>query len=483
MHRYKRKFAPINLLGREQIEMLHRGTMQILENTGVVFQDRQALEVFQKSGCRVNHDNGVVQFPSDLIEDCLGNCPDTFDIKARDPQNDLVFDNEVLYFYNSMGNKTVALDTWEMRTPTLTEQHEAVRVLDALDNLHIVGCYTPYMEIAGVAPIMMLPVTFASRLRNSSKVVQTGYSGDSEIFAIQMAQALGIEASGWVMAGPPLTFYEDACKAAFRFAAAGFPVFIVSGVGYGGTGPATIAGSSVTNNAELIAGAVLVQLIHPGTRIVAADFTFPVDMKTGGPCLGNVASALHAAVFCQAWRNYGIPTCVSSSGYSNSKKCDHQIGSEKTGSALIAALAGANVVSLHGGIYAEMSYHPVQSIMDDDIAGMIGRFIESVEVSEETMALDLIQAVGAAPGHYLDTRHTFDWWRRERYMPSVADDLNYDRWMKSGKKDSFTYSREKMEQILAAHEPMPLTEDQHAEIDRILDDALKYYRGENNPTT
>jgi trimethylamine--corrinoid protein Co-methyltransferase len=74
---------------------------------------------------------------------------------------------------------------------------------------------------------------------------------------------------------------------------------------------------------------------------------------------------------------------------------------------------------------AELTYHPVQSILDDDIAGMVGRFAEGVEVSEETMALGLIEKVGPSPGHYLDKEHTIKWWRKEQFIPKAADSTGY----------------------------------------------------------
>ena len=46
--------------------------------------------------------------------------------------------------------RTVDLDTWEQRVPTIKENNEGVRVLDALDNVHLACSYDPYCEIEGV---------------------------------------------------------------------------------------------------------------------------------------------------------------------------------------------------------------------------------------------------------------------------------------------------------------------------------------------
>jgi trimethylamine--corrinoid protein Co-methyltransferase len=108
---------------------------------------------------------------------------------------------------------------------------------------------------------------------------------------------------------------------------------------------------------------------------------------------------------------------------------------------------------------------------------MIGRFLQGVQVNEETLALDLINEVGPIPGMYLDKAHTRTWWKREQFMPKVADRLSLPEWMESGKKSALDYAKERMEEILATHKPEPLTAKQEEEVERILEEARQYYRG------
>ena len=130
----------------------------------------------------------------------------------------------------------------------------------------------------------------------------------------------------------------------------------------------------------------------------------------------------------------------------------------------------------NGGIYGELAHHPVQAILDDDIAGMIGRFIEGVEVSNDTIALDLINKVGPIPGTFIHEQHTRKWWNSEQFMPKAADSLTYPEWMEKGKKSAIDYAKKRMEEILANHVPVPLTDQQEGEIKRILVKAEKYFK-------
>lgn len=476
MKGFTRNIRALEILTDEQVEQFHRGTLDVLNETGIRIEHRKALELFGDSGCRVNFKKKQVRIPGYLVEECLQKAPASFLIKARDTKNNLKVGGNTVYFTTFPGMKTVDLDTWEPRVPTKKENDDAVKILDALDNLHKLLCYTPYFEIEGVPSVMTMPESVAAKIRNSTKIQLTGYSKDCETFNIKMARVAGTEIMGQCCASPPLTFYGDAIESAFRFVEAGFPLHISTGDVFGGTSPATLAGSMITNNAEIIAIIVLTQLLKPGTRVVAADFVFPQNMRTGSPAFGAIGCSLHHVMFNQIWRKYGVPTNNASVGLSSSKKIDFQCGYERATLALLAALSGGNIIQLHGGVHGELTYHPIQSILDDDIAGMIGRFIKGVEVSEETLAIDLIKEVGPIPGFYLDKKHTRKWWKKEQFIPKVADRLTYPEWLKGDKKDALAYAKEKMEEILATHRPILLSEGQDKEIDEILEEARRYYK-------
>jgi trimethylamine--corrinoid protein Co-methyltransferase len=322
---------------------------------------------------------------------------------------------------------------------------------------------------------MRIPEICAAKIRNSTKWFFDGYSNDCEIFIIQMAQAMGIDIMCSMLASPPLTFYGEAVECAFRMAEAGMAGRVLPGGICGATAPVTIAGSTVTANAEILAGIVLLQLMRPGMRIEVKDFTYPQNMRTGSPAFANIGVSLHGVVFSQIWRRYGIPAGMTTA-YPSSKIPDFQCGYEKAIIALIAALSGINLQLVQGAIHGELTHHPVQAIIDDDLVGMIGRFLEGVEVSDETIALDLIAQVGPIPGEYLSKEHTRKWWRKEQFIPQVADTLTYPEWMKKGKKSCLEYAKEKMEEILAKHKPTPLTGSQERDIEKILEDARKFYK-------
>jgi len=474
---FTRNFPLFKILTEEQVEAIHRGTLDVLQETGVSVYNERALKVFKKAGCDVNFETKRVKFPPGLIEECLRKAPSSFRVKARNPKNDLVIGPGNILFFNFPGTGTVDLDTWEPRTATEKEHVNLISVLDALPNVHFLNAY-PYFGFSdGIPEIMKEIEGVALRIRNSTKVTVAIANNDIDRFTIKMAKATGTEIFANPNTSSPLTYYTDQVNACFLAAEYGLPSMIWDGATSGGTAPASLAGAVVLSNAELIPFIVLIQLLNPGARVSVANLVLAQNMTNGAPAFGEIGVSLHNVAFNQVWRKYGIPTVCSSCGPTSSKRIDFQLGYQKMMPTILSAISGSSVLQLYSSIYGEITAHPIQAVLDDDIAGMIGRFLEGIEVNDESLAIDLINEVGPIPGHYLDKAHTRNWWKKEQLVPKVADRLTYPEWMKAGKKSCIDYAKERVDEILAVHKvDPPLTDNQEPDIERILKEARKHYQ-------
>lgn len=474
---FKRNFKPLEILTEDQVETIHRGTLHVLAETGVEFHDDKALKLFAENGCKVDFEKKLVRFPKILVEDCLTKSPSSFRVKARDPENDLVFksDGDITYFTSSPAMRTLDLDTFEPREPTRKEFYDHIKVLDALPNVHMQNSF-PYFGFAKVPQCMRLIESNAAKIRNSTKVQKEGSVLNNDIWNIKMAKATGQDILNLVNPGAPLTYYEGVIKSIYRYVEEDVPFHFTSGSVAGATGPATIAGALITENACDIAGIVLSQLLKPGAKIWTGSMIMVQNMVTGSPAFGAIENSLSAVIFNQIWRKYKVPTFSTTCAWTSSKTIDYQAGYEMASATTANALSGACLVFLQGGLTAQLTAHPAKAILDDDIAGMVGRFLKGVEVSDESMALKLIEDVGQIPGHFLNRAHTREWWKKEQFMPKVTDRLPIPEWMKSGKKTALDHARERMEQILSTHKPIPLSSEHEQVVEDILSDARKYYR-------
>lgn len=472
----RRNIPLLKILDEEALQEIHCGTLDVLWKTGLRIEHERALKILEGAGCKVDHDECRVRFPPALVEESVRKCPSTFIMKGRDQRSDITLGGSRVHFKPSPGMNIIDLNTWEPRKATRKEFYEGVKVSDALGSISLFGSYNPYFGFQGVPHVMSMIESFAGKARFSTKPQGEGFSNDCELFTIQMAKSVGVEFYLPCLPAPPLAYYHDSIESGIRGAETGFPVKVGDGSVFGATAPVTLAGALISSNAEVMGPIVLLQTIRPGTRIIASSFSFPTNMKTGAPVFGSVETSLHNVIHNQIWRWYGVPTANMAPGFSSSKRIDFQCGYEKTMGALLSVLSGASIVGLHGGLSAELTYHPVQAVLDDDVAGMIGRFANGVEVNDSSLAVDLINMVGPVPGHFLDKEHTRNWWRKELYLPKSSDRLTYPEWSERGKKSAIDYAKDRMEEILNTYQPSLLSPSQEQSLEEILKEAREFYK-------
>jgi trimethylamine--corrinoid protein Co-methyltransferase len=471
---FVRKTKLFEIMTPEQVDMIHQDTLEILQETGLIFQNERALELLGKAGCNIDREKKTVKIPSSLVEESIHKCPDHFLLQSRDPEKTLRIGGNRTYMMTCCGMETINLETWEKRIPTMKDQNEAVIVCDALENAHAI-CTGPYFRIKEIPPPLNFVWIYASQVRNSAKMTFSSSTAGCEKWNIKIAKTTQQQVLGLVCASSPLTYQRDDIAAAFEFAEAGFPVRIDTGPLCGATSPVTLAGSIVQANAELLAGVVLVQLIKPGTGVIGSIYIHPLEMRSGIPVFGAIERALGCIMFNQIWRRYNIPTWGGACNTSG-KLMDYQAGYEKSLQLLLQALSGPNILALHGGVFGELTYHPVASIMDDDISGIIGRVLAGTDVHNESLAIGLIKEVGPIPGHYLNKNHTRTLWKKEFFIPKVADRTSYQEWIQKGKKDVLQNAKERFKEILSTHQSLELPRDQDKEIDGIIDEAREWYK-------
>ena len=475
----KRNFKPLEILTESNLDAIEDGVFYLLENVGLKFEveTQRIFKIFEDAGCVINSDDKTVKFPPSLVRECLKKCPSEFRLEARDSSNNLLISDKTVHYRPGPGMKYLDIDSWEPRDPTREEFYDAVRIYDSLPNLHLWHGNTPYTNIEGVHPLLSTIETYASRARFSTKVNFHGASDENDRFCLEISKIIGAKGFFGVGAISPLGWSNVAINALVRAVEAGVPVAVMGGAVWGAPAPATIAGEVVTNIAETMGPLILTQLISPNHPYMPGSFTFPMNMQTGDPFFGNITTSLATTALTQYWRRHNIPAMLIEASIPNSKCMDFQTGYEKGMNAFIQALSGAAIIHIHGTIYGQLIAHPVQAIMDDDVAGMIGRFLEGITVNDETLAIDLIEAVGPIPGFYLDQAHTRKWWKQEQFIPAVAELSNLQDWLRSGKRTTIDLAKEKMGEILASHEVSKhLSQSQIDDIEKVILDAKSYYK-------
>lgn len=253
----------------------------------------------------------------------------------------------------------------------------------------------------------------------------------------------------------PLGYSDEMIEALIAYARARQPVIIATMVLAGSTGPITLAGVLAQQNAEILAGITLVQLISPGTPVVYGSTSTNLYMKTGALSIGGPELALVVTATAQMARHYGLP-CRGGGALTDAHSPDAQAGFESMLSLLTTVNSGMDFVVHSAGIlssYLAFSYE--KFVLDDEMCGMMRRYRRGIAVTPETLAYALIAKVGSG-GNFMMERHTVKRCRTESWQPAVSSRVDLATWQEGGRPDVMVRARQRWRGLLAEHQDPPL---------------------------
>lgn len=147
-----------------------------------------------------------------------------------------------------------------------------------------------------------------------------------------------------------------------------------------------------------------------------------------------------------------------------------QAGHEKTLTAILPALTGGNIIYGLGMLELGITFSFTQLLIDAEIVKMIKRVMQGIAVNDETLALEVIKAVGAG-GNYLNQKHTRKYMKQEQSRVKLIDRRMRDRWMEKGGKSMADRARDEALQIKQNHYPQPLTPEVSSRLRAIVEEA------------
>jgi trimethylamine--corrinoid protein Co-methyltransferase len=271
---------------------------------------------------------------------------------------------------------------------------------------------------------------------------------------------------------PPLRYGEFSLEVAVAAARVGMPVDFIIAAQAGATAPASLAGTLVQTTAEGLGGVALVNLVKPGHPTIFSNWPFTSDLRTGAFSGGGSEEALLNAASAQIGNFYDLPTGVASS-MTDSKVPDNQAGYEKGITSLLTGLSGANMIHESAGMQASLLGCCYEAMaIDSEMLGTVLRAIRGIEVTDETLSVEVIEEVVNGPGHYLGQPQTLALMESEYIYPELGDRERPATWEEAGSLDIRARARTRVEEVLSTHYPSYIDPAVDAKIRDIFDIKL-----------
>jgi trimethylamine--corrinoid protein Co-methyltransferase len=244
----------------------------------------------------------------------------------------------------------------------------------------------------------------------------------------------------------------------------------------GATAPTTLAGTAVQALTESLFGIVLSQLRKPGASLIIGGLMSNMDMLTTVYCYGSPEMALLSAAYTDITKWLGVPE-YETAGCSDVKVFDEQAAMEAAINIATAALIGGNMIHDVGYIEQGLTSSMELMVASDEIIDMVKRILRGIPVTDETMALDVMDTVGPG-GHYLEHDHTYDRFKTEIWRPKLLDRQNWDNWSATGSKRHGERVHDRVIELLETETEPLFDEAMYKELRRICELADARHKDE-----
>ena len=449
-----------NFFTEQEIEKLHKATVRVLSEVGVEFNTKDALELFRQNNVKV--EGKKVFIDEDTLWKALNTVPSEFTLSGRTEKDDVLVGGGNTVYAPASGPVYVQRDN-ERRSTTSEDYIDLLKIFQTSDVIPVINAnMTEPQDIdfeerdsfrlkncleMTTKPLMGF-TTGRSDSESCIKTIKGFYEGTNKHVVL-----------GVISPVSPLCFDESMIEGMNVYARENQPVLIASCSLPGATSPVTMAGTLVTNNAEVLAGIVYTQLLRPGLPVIYGGTTPSCDMRMVTPAIGSPETGLFTYGYRALSEHYGMP-CRSGGSLTDSNTADMQAGIESTYSILTASIAGIDYVLQSCGILESFNSLCFEKIIiDEENIKMAKRYVLGFEITDETIAFDVIKEVGSE-GTYITSDHTYANFRDTFIQASLFSKEPYENWEINGKKDVFESAKVALVKRLEGYRKPELTEEQ-----------------------
>jgi trimethylamine--corrinoid protein Co-methyltransferase len=309
----------LKLFTDQDLEQIHLATLEVLEKTGLRFDDQKALDVLAGGGARVDKTTRIVKIPPYVVEDAIRSAPSKLVLAGRTPERDFVMESNRVGFTN-FGEGVFIIDpyTGEYRETTKADVASSARLADYLSEIDV------YERAVGASDVPQASVQLHNAEAWMANTTKHGFMGPGNGYLLKKI----VEMAAAVVGGreqlqkrpivsfitcpvSPLQIVQESCEIIMEAANAGLAVNVLSMAMAGGSSPVTLAGTLVDHNAEILGGLVLSQLTQKGSKFIYGSSTTAMDLRLAAASVGSPECALINAGVAQMSTYYLLPSWVA----------------------------------------------------------------------------------------------------------------------------------------------------------------------------
>ena len=477
----------------EQIERLHEGTLTVLQRTGLQIQGEFLLRALADAGCRVDFARHRAWFKRDLVEKQIAAQRDRYKSVRSSlwypfcremPAGRIAAPETFTVDYGFATPWIFDYPQGRYRKPSAQDQVDMIRLGDALPSVAAVnsplicGDFDPRVETIESARLLLMNTTRPGWVGTSSgrevkylaELARLVVDGDEK--ALRTCPPIFVAA---YCTTSPLKLDTRSCDVLQEALKYGFPVNFAPMPILGATSPITPAGSAVVAAAEILGCMTAATLVDPDVFYYSTSIAAEMDMRTTQIRFCTPSAILTDVALHQLFREkYGLVHNVEPA-YVEAKTPGIQAATMK----VFRQMAFGSTVSLPlaiGALDNAAVFSPPQAMIDLEANEAHNKLHPGMEVSAETLSLDLIDELEFCAGRtYLESEHTLRHFRRLGWNPQLFDRTAciHTAPVQFGDEKLLAEADRMWRELVANHPPVQRDKSFVAELDRIVEAARK----------
>ena len=419
------------ILNQHNIENIHDQTIYLLGKHGIAIEDNEIIDLLRKHGAELN--NSKVKFPEKLISESLKTTPSEFKLSARNPDKNIhIGKNHPAVLAPAAGFIQVSSFSEGIRHCT-KEDYKNFLSLSQIGSVDVNQIGLLYPDNIERTVDFCLQANEAIHLCNKPIF---GLTQNEEIaqHTINMAKIAVDRACenyiiGIVNGISPLKWDSTMLGAIKAFALSKQPLVVSVCSMAGSTSPVNLTQTILQNNAEVLTGIIVAQLINPGTPIVYGNTSAVVDFRSMNLAIGSPETQVIGIASSQLADYYKIPFRGGGS-LTDSKEFDIQAGIESALNLSMSILPKYDLIMQAIGVsesFMTLSYE--KWIIDEEIIERL-KYLNNYKINKlNSSDSDMIASVAEGESFMLhpDTLLNF---KNEIFHATISDRTTRPTWNK-----------------------------------------------------
>ena len=461
----KHLLAKVEILSPEEIQRIHKASLEILERVGLHMPSDECLRRCEKIGAQADYANGIMRIPVSVMEDFLKQLK-----THKDPQEVSSVSQPLS---GGISTQVFLVDyiTKQRRKGITDDILKGIALVKHLKNIpHCNAAVVPSDVDPRITDIHSYLQIYKYSEKHGGTYILTPATAR---YIMDMAEAVGRDVGYLFETVSPFRVRKETLEMALLFADRGHSLGIAPMILGGSTAPITPAGIVTSFNAEVLVSLFCVYAFTGKLSSFYGHGSHATDPQTLLCSFGAPSQALIGVATAQMARHYGLPS-GSNSALSDALMPDFQCGFEKAANTIFSCLAGTVSIGCQGIAGADQGYSHEQILIDNEWLDSYNYILRGFEANAETIGQDLIEQLGIG-GVYIAEEHTVRHLRQSWWPSKLFERVSYGRWAEDGSRDLLDRAHALVEEYTHGYRQMEpvLPSDQVETLERIYRTAVR----------